>query len=105
MKKFESHFSKKYPRIFNFHSLSRNEIEGNADLFFKNLIELIKIHSVRVEYENDKAKFISLSYLLIKDDEITLEMALEMEPYQLAILKLNDKIDNKTRVYAEINWK
>ncbi len=43
-------------------------------------------------------------YLLAVDDEITMDMATEMEPYQLGILRLNEKIDKQTRLFAELNW-
>lgn len=105
MKKlFEEHFLKKYPRIFLFNDLDRKEIKGDADMFYKQLIDLIKIDSVRRIYESNKAYFISLSYLLISDEEITYSMAAEMEPYQLAILRLNPNIDKQTKLFAELNW-
>jgi hypothetical protein len=102
MKIFEKHFSEKYPKMFRY--LEREDIKGDPDMFYKQLNELIEIKSVRIAYENNKAYFISLSYLLINDDEITLTMASEMEPYQLAILRLNQNIDRQTRLYAELNW-
>jgi len=45
-----------------------------------------------------------VDYLIAIDKEITMTMAAEMEPYQLAILRLNPNIDNQTRLYAELNW-
>jgi hypothetical protein len=104
IRKFEKHFSEKYPKIFITKDISRKEIKGDPDLFYKQLIELIKINSVRKIYEEDKAHFISLAYLLISDDEITMTMASEMKPYELAILRLNNNIDKQTRLYAELNW-
>jgi hypothetical protein len=103
-KLFEEHFLKKYREIFLHHDLDRGDIKGDADMFYKQLIELTKINSVRRFYESDKAHFISLSYLLINDNEITYTMAAEMEPYELAILRLNPNIDKQTRLFAELNW-
>jgi len=45
-----------------------------------------------------------VDYLITIDDEITMDMAIEMDPYQLSILRLNENIDKQTRLYAELNW-
>jgi hypothetical protein len=102
MKNYEKHFLEKYPKIFRY--LEIEDIKGDANIFYKQLNELIKVKSIRIAYERDKANFISLSYLLMNDNEITMTMASEMEPYQLAILRLNQNIDQQTRLYAELNW-
>jgi hypothetical protein len=101
MKEFEKHFYNKYPKVY------RNEDLKSSDLqkVMPYILELIKIDSVKHVYETSKAYFIIISYLLLTDDEITYTMATEMEPYQLAILRLNTNIDRQTRLYAEINWK
>jgi hypothetical protein len=48
------------------------------------------------------AIFVS-DYLLAVDDDITFEMLKDMEPYQLAILRLNQNINDKIRLFLELN--
>jgi hypothetical protein len=99
MKKFEEHFLQKYPN-YAFTDIDDRIIKKHIP----TMKELIKIDSVKKAYHNDKLDFMTEAALLIEDDEITMTMAAEMEPYQLAILRLNPHIDNQTRLFAELNW-
>jgi hypothetical protein len=100
VKKFEEHFMRKYPKY------KWGEVEdGDVRKYIEQLNQLVTIDSVKEVYHNNKAAFMTEAIYLMKDDEITMTMAAEMKPYQLAILRLNQNIDNQTRLYAELNWK
>jgi diphthamide synthase (EF-2-diphthine--ammonia ligase) len=99
MKKFEEHLLAKYPG-YKWGEITSEETRKYID----HMNDLIQIESVKRVYHNDKASFMAEVVYLLKDNEITMTMAVEMEPYQLAILRLNPYIDNQTRLYAELNW-
>jgi hypothetical protein len=99
LKKFEEHFLLKYPEY-----QMGNVANGDVQKYVEELNQVIKVDSVNQFYQRNKAEFIFEAIYLLKDDEITLSMAVEMEPYQLAILRLNSNIDRETRLYAELNW-
>jgi hypothetical protein len=91
MKEFEKLFKTKYKENVKIDNLIKETI--------------LSIDSVSEKYKHYVFETLSLSdYLLAVDDEISYSMAIEMEPYQLAILRLNLNIDNQTRLYAELNW-
>jgi hypothetical protein len=91
MKEFEKLFKAKYKENVKVNSIIKEAI--------------LSMDSVSEKYQHYIFETLSVNdYLLAVDDEISYSMVTEMEPYQLAIVRLNPNIDNQTRLYAELNW-